>query len=497
MKLLKISIIVLSLLLIGACTTLEEEVYSNVFTSNFYKTANDAESALLACYSSLEGMDFIFFTPEMSGDHMWPRPVVNRQTLTLFSYDADYSALRSVGRLNESPVGFWLRMYAIINRANWVIAKVPDITMNEDRKKIIIAEAYLFRGWCHWQLARNFNEIPLRVTPSDNILGVTIAKSSKADVYKQIYSDFDKAAADLPSYSASLVKGRPSKEVALAFYAKAALYNEDWVNALQKAELVINSGKHGLMPTPKDVFNASIEDAARFENMWAFEGERTVRTGGQSQITAFYAPQGSNAPEYGAVTNGALYVYLDFFKSFSQTDLRRQQLLDTGYVGKDGKRVLMRNITPFSNQTAICKKYQDPGQTIQQASNSNFPFIRYADVLLIASEAEARQNGGTGKAYNYINLIRTRAGLPNLTTGLSKDDFVKAVLQERSWEFFGEGDRWYDLTRTNTFVDAVKKAVNPAFPDRSGVLPRHRYFPIPRTEEINTNPLIVQNPDWL
>lgn len=124
----------------------------------------------------------------------------------------------------------------------------------------------------------------------------------------------------------------------------------------------------------------------------------------------------------------------------------------------------------------------------------NIPILRLADVYLIAAEASARQNGATDEAYGYINTVRSRAGLQGLTTGLSKEQFVDSVLQERSWEFFAEGDRWYDLTRTNTFLQVIPKAVNDVFPARAPQA-RNRYFPIP-LDEINANPKLEQNPDW-
>jgi hypothetical protein len=77
---------------------------------------------------------------------------------------------------------------------------------------------------------------------------------------------------------------------------------------------------------------------------------------------------------------------------------------------------------------------------------------------------------------------------------LSKDVFIDRVLQERSWELFAEGDRWYDLTRTDKFLTVIPKAVNDVYPTRN-VQAKNRYFPIPR-DEINANPQLQQNPDW-
>jgi starch-binding outer membrane protein, SusD/RagB family len=141
----------------------------------------------------------------------------------------------------------------------------------------------------------------------------------------------------------------------------------------------------------------------------------------------------------------------------------------------------------------LAKKYQD-ANSIAASHAINIPLLRYADVLLIASEAEARVNGGSALAYNYINQVRARAGLPNLQAGLSKDAFINALLQERSWEFFAEGDRWHDLTRTNTFLTVIPKAINEVYSVRTP-LPKHRFFPIPQ-DEINANSAIEQNPDW-
>ena len=115
-------------------------------------------------------------------------------------------------------------------------------------------------------------------------------------------------------------------------------------------------------------------------------------------------------------------------------------------------------------------------------------------MYLIAAEAEARLNGATAKAYGYINAIRKRVGLTDLKTGLGKDAFVDAILQERSWEFFAEGDRWYDLTRTGKFLTVIPKATNSVYPSRP-VQAKNKYFPIPQ-DEVNANPELQQNPDW-
>ena len=81
--------------------------------------------------------------------------------------------------------------------------------------------------------------------------------------------------------------------------------------------------------------------------------------------------------------------------------------------------------------------------------------MRYANVLLVYAEAQARSAGTPNSlAYDAVNSVRARAGLSPLPASLSGNDFIKAVLQERAWEFAGEWHRWFDLIRTETVKEA-------------------------------------------
>ena len=472
---------------------LDETPYSNIYTETFYKTQQDAEAALAAVYTALADMyngPSPLLIADLSADQVYPRPVVGRDTYTLFSYDQDYTAARSYNRTMESPVDLWNNCYKGIEAANWVLEKIPGTKMDAERKKQIIGEAQYMRAWFHWMLAKNFRDIVVRTHPSKVLEDAYEPKTQSKGVYQQIYKDLDSAILGLPDYSAAWPKGRPSRQVAQALYAKAALYNEDWATALQKANEVLNSGKYQLMPDVLDVYNVAKEDVARQENMWAFEAESSLPSRA-SQIMALYGPPNSNGPAYGKSSFGSIFAYQAFFDSFDPADKRRQ-LLDTSYIDRQGKVVPQASITPVTKKGVLVKKYMDPN-SIVGAHAVNIPLMRLADVYLVAAEAAARQTGPDAQAYGYINAIRARAGLPALA-GLGKDAFISAVLQERSWELFAEGDRWYDLTRTNTFMQVISKAVNDVFPTRSPQA-KHRYFPIPLSE-INANQKLEQNPDW-
>lgn len=490
-----IIIVTMALALVGTsgCSSLEEEVYSSIFTNNFYQTPQDAEAALFASYGSLSELfdgPVATILSDWCADQIYPRSVVGRNTLTLFSFEPTYATQKSFNRIKESPYGLWQASYKGIETANWVLDRVPDISMDQQRKNVILGEAFFLRAFYHWLLTKNFGDVIVKIKPSTSEADAIVGKSSQVEVYNQIFIDLKAAIELLPLYSTSLRKGSPSKQAAQALYAKTALYQQNWGESLQMAEHVINSGLT-LLPNVLDVYDVEKEDAARIENIWAFEGEST-NPGRWSFMMSKTGPPNGSGVEYGNTSTGAMFVYQAFFDSFSPSDKRRQ-LLDTTYLNRAGVWVPQRNITPITTKGVLIRKFRDPN-SVGEANRSNVPILRLADVYLIAAEAEAHVNGPTSKAYSYLNEVRNRAGLANLEAGLNKELFLDSILQERSWELFGEGDRWYDLVRTGKYLDVVSKATNDVYPSRP-ILAKHKYFPIPQ-DEIDANPLLEQNLDW-
>ncbi|MBA4055333.1 MAG: RagB/SusD family nutrient uptake outer membrane protein [Marivirga sp.] len=496
-----IKVLLLLTLAFYASCELDETVYSSIYTENFYKTSSDAEAAIAAAYAPIVSLyegPAALMASDFSADQTYPRVAVSRNTLTLFTYDVNYTAQRTAGREMESPQRIWTACYNGIEKANWVIEKVPGATMDAARRKEIIGEAFFLRAFYHWMAAKNFGDILIKTKASNIEANAFVQKRPRAEVYEQIYQDLDSAVAKLPTHSATLIKGRASKEAALALYAKAALYNEDWARALEKASTVLTNPYLKLMLEVKDLYDVTKEDAARAENIFAYEAESSTSVSGSTtfyghQMTGLCGPPNNAAPNtYGKTTFGSFFAYQGFFNSFDPLDKRRQ-MLDTTYTRSNGQVVPQKSITPITTKAVLVKKYQDPIST--SGNTNNIPILRLADVYLIASEAEARLNGATTVAYDYVKAIRTRAGLPDLTPGLSPTEFIDAVIRERSWEFFAEGDRWYDLTRTDKFLNVIPTAVNDVFPVRTPQA-KNKFFPIPQ-DELNANPAIQQNDPWL
>jgi hypothetical protein len=117
--------------------------------------------------------------------------------------------------------------------------------------------------------------------------------------------------------------------------------------------------------------------------------------------------------------------------------------------------------------------------------------LRFADVLLMAAEADNEVNHGpSSDAYKWINSVRNRAEIGNLS-GLNYDSFRDAVFYERRHELYGEGFSWWDMKRFNKWnlFNYVTREI------RTAIDVHLNYFPIYNVEIIN-NPNITQNPGW-
>ena len=141
----------------------------------------------------------------------------------------------------------------------------------------------------------------------------------------------------------------------------------------------------------------------------------------------------------------------------------------------------------IGGKPVLCKKFTDPGSI---AARNDYPLYRYADVLLMYAEALARKEGKpTDRAMELVNMVRRRAyGFPptnpnskdySLSKYSKTESFIFLVLQERGWETFGEGKRWFDLKRIGLYRDYIKKTRGMT------VAEKHLLWPVPDAEYAN------------
>ena len=156
-----------------------------------------------------------------------------------------------------------------------------------------------------------------------------------------------------------------------------------------------------------------------------------------------------------------------YYGMFDPKDLRRDiSCTVTGLDGKAGKEKLIP-FTPGSQANGggiACNKFDESRQTTvwtknQRRSGINAPYMRMAEVYLGLAEAAAAL-GDESTAKLNLKIIRDRAfgGNGNVDAFIAKEGSVlKAVIDERGFEFAGEGDRRFTLIRTGLIAEKIKE----------------------------------------
>jgi hypothetical protein len=211
------------------------------------------------------------------------------------------------------------------------------------------------------------------------------------------------------------------------------------------------------------------------------------RSGGIGQGNPWpnsFAPQNSGSAVIPFGGSGNNVPTDDLVNDYEAGDQRKGATIATSYVNASG-------VTIPGN---FVKKYYDV-PTVANDNGNNIPIIRYADVILMYAEClnEAGYVAG-GDAFTYLNEVRDRAGLDDLTAAEVPDQtaFRLAMEHERRVEFAFENLRWYDLVRTDRAIPVINgkstqiNLVNP-------VTPQNQVFPIPQSQIDINKTKITQN----
>ena len=420
-----------------------------------------ARAAVAGIYDALQdgsyyGGEVVFFG-DLSGDDV-------EHTGTFTSYRQ--IDLNDITADNASVEGMWDALYRVIGRTNIVIARVPGVPgLAAAERDQMLGEAYLIRALTYHHLVRFWGDssptgmgVPLRLIPPPDLpSAATITRATTGEVYTQILSDLTQAET-LMSVGTATTTG--SVGAALAVRARVLLYQQNWAGAEAAAESAATFG-YALASDYNDLFDAdgidTPEDIFRINftaTEFNFEGYyyRHNDAGGRREITPTQAFAAVYDPGYtGAPT------------SYTPTDLRG-----------------VRNIS-FTDSLDGLTIYGSKWPT--GIGGEDMHVIRFAEVLLIQAEAEARQNK-LAEAEATLTPVRTRAGLAAAgIDGMTQANAIAAILQERRLELAYEGDRWHDLVRTGRAVTVM------------GIPAFQKLYPIPLSE-LDVAPGLVQNPGY-
>ncbi len=390
-----------------------------------------------------------------------------------------------------------------VHKAMKALDEIPDIS----HRAQMMGELTILRSWFYFDMVRIFKHVPYFIYTED-------PSSVRNDVYTQdsimrmLQKDLIKAYETMEEES--LTPARFNRYTAAALMAKISAQISDWPNVEKYADIVIQSGKYQLYNNYLDM--SKIENDNLYESIIAL----------QVVVTSDYGQINWSNLLNTTYSDGNLYGTGDDFFIASQnladcfrTDANGLPYLDEavaptgggnrmngGYKGNTDPRVdftMARIGLPFRGHLYTrrwCRAYDTYGEFSGKkglvependqmvrgfpwgASNLNFIFLRYADIILLYAEALIEQNKNLDVARQYINMIREKAARsvdpyyspvdvnPMITTykvgeypsaGWTQDYARKAVRMERRIELAMEGHRWFDLCRWGIAVETMNE----------------------------------------
>jgi hypothetical protein len=445
----------------------------------------------------------------------------------------------------------WGRSYRSIRECNFALENISKVVMSEAHKNHLIAELKFIRAFRYQDLVRNYGGIILMgdkvYNLSDNLQDASLFKrSTLQESMDYVIAQLDEAAAGLPLNNDNTWEfGRATKGAALALKSRLALYaasplyqTGSWQEAVTAAQDVISLNKYSLYSGGyRQLFFDANNSETIFARLYAKNAGHThleIANGPNS-----YGGWGGNLPLQNLVDdyemdNGKAITeassgynpqdpYTNRDPRFYATVLfngssYRGSTIETftpgGKDSKDGPDNWNTSKTGY-----YLKKFMNDAYPLQNPwGNAGFQpwyYLRYAEVLLNFAEAsneaygvDAVPAGSTLSARAAVNLIRSRAGMPDLAPGLSVTDMRDAIRYERRVELAFEEHRYYDVRRWkianvtenkpaagitinktgSTLVYSTKVALDgKAFTDKM------YWLPIPRAEIQASNNNIQQN----
>ena len=476
-------VLIFSIILVfNSCSDILEENPKNFVSSkNFYQTEVDAVSAVNAVYAQLNAVSF----PRTPGPYFHSYFLIaGLASDELVNIQGGLPAYDQLQSFNHGPVNVlltehWASTYRAIFLANTALARIPEIEMDEQLKNRLLREAHFLRGTLYFDLVRMWGSVPLLLNVDEPLKPEPAPVSA---IYEQLISDIQEGEGLPETYPDDNGLGRATRYAAKAMLARVYLTLEEWQKSADKAKEVIESGQFELWDDFADVFKVANNDGKEAVFSIGFGdagGAISFWEPGQFNIRFLPSELRQQIPNVNAV--GAQGPTQHLYDSFHPDDERRDVTFLTEVTNAETGEVVQ--LRPY-----IQKWWDKEGEPNAGPTSNDFPHIRYSDVLLMYAEAQA-ELGNFGEANLYLNMVRNRAGLPDVNIN-NIEEFKAAILQERRWEFVAEGHRWFDLVRTGTLEDLVPLAKPGVVPQ-----PRHYLFPIPQ-REIDLNQNLEQNPGY-
>jgi hypothetical protein len=414
---------------------------------------------------------------------------------------------------NERSQGVWAWSYFTIHQANFILDNVDRANASDEVKNLAKAQARFFRAYAYFWITRLWGPVPLVITSN---IANDVKMGEVEEIYQLILSDIEFASNylpeanwDMPDLSTEVVNAMPE-----LWKGNKALVNKGWLYAFRsnvyltmagwplkqqdKYEKAALDAKYIIDNAPKWEYGL-LED---YQDLWLkdnnFHNEGIVWFGYHPDGSFLHLAPNSSRPidEPNGIMRGwnDYMVEIPFFNDFPE-GYRKKVTFTTGwYTGKVGVASKWVDWKSNGYRHPYIAKWRstdtfpyDSTWSVNNQHNSHhrsMTTLRFAQVLLIYAESQARANGSpNAQAIECLNMVRRRARHLDVNSASAYDynasegDFIEAVINEKGWELTGEADsRWYDLVR----LERVKSTLDEIISYRTDMRnnPNNPYYPL-------------------
>ena len=383
---------------------------------------------------------------------------------------------------------FYSRIFMQVSAANEFIreAMASDVTFSQ--KEEFIAEARVLRALAYFHAIDNFGNVPF--ADETSVVGAFPSQISRVELFNWL----ERELTDLINNSAlagARANGFARADKGVAKFLLAKLYlnakvytgTDRYNDCATVLGSLMNDG-YSLHTTPNgDIFNAyqdlflADNNKCTDEIIFAIEQDGINTTSyGATNYLIFASTGGEMDPAAMGISSGwgGLRTTPEFYDKFTGTDARnlfytatqQKSIDDLGEFSHGYAFMKFRNIKSDGN----------PGQELGFV-DTDFPMMRYADVLLMA--AECALNGASIDGLGAFNQVRARAGLPAVTA-LN----AQLILDERGRELYQECWRRSDLIRFGQFTSGYNWQWKGNVKEGKDVESYRTLFPIPDSDRL-------------
>ncbi|WP_146186697.1 RagB/SusD family nutrient uptake outer membrane protein [Pedobacter sp. HMWF019] len=477
-----IYIALVSFLLLFSCKKiLNPDVIDIPTDANAITTPADVDKALAGAYAFLRAVvpDKVFLMGDMRANVFSSySQSVNVRPETLIATNTSAQLINNGG-------GDWSGFYRVIAQCNLILAKIPAISSYDaDIRKKHIGEASFVRGLSYFYLLRFWGDVPINLKSVDFD---NLARSSQADVVKQINADLDVAIANLKiDYGTGDKAIRATKGAAWAIKAHVMGWTHDYASCEKLCDSVITRGQYKLVTDTTNLISIFVGKSS--EGIFELNFDANLREVQKNRVfnRTLGRPWYTDGSDGGGGTEQFLLCPTrdQLYEMFPEktVDARRFTWFIKEYYKNDK---LKDNRFYFGKYRTLQLKGDTTSQNINE---SNIIITRLPDIMLLRAEALATPTlGRTAEAIDLLNAVRGRAKAQSYKGG---GDLQDTILLERKKELIGEGQYFFDLVRTR------KLAKNSLITSSDWYDKGAWLLPINQTIIAKSNFVITQNDFW-